>query len=354
MQIGILTFHRAINAGAVLQAYALQETLSRLGHDVSIIDYRPPYIDKAYKPIRSIDLRHPVGLLYEISSSILRFKRLKKYRNFRNIYLRTKPLSTLSECDCVFLGSDQIWNSSITGGRLDPAFFNQSPLGKAKKGIAYAASTMSIERLTANDLDDFSVWLPRLSAIGAREKKLGEFLSDRYSLPVTEVIDPTLLAPKDIFDPFISKPSCDSDYLLFYEVWHNDEVENKAREVARDKGLKFIGISGSDIRMHRTGIRQIVSPSEFVSYIANASHVVTSSFHGTAFSLIFEKQFNVVCEEPHQAVRMKELLDSIGLNEKLTFRMSGIDNKPIQYDMEREKIAAYRIESMKFIKDSLR
>lgn len=193
-------------------------------------------------------------------------------------------------------------------------------------------------------------------AISDRRKreKLGEFLSARYNLSVTEVIDPTLLAPKEIFDPFVSKPSCASDYLLFYEVWHNDEVENKAREVARDKGLKFIGISGSDIRMHKTGIRQIVSPSDFVSYIANASYVVTSSFHGTAFSLIFEKQFNVICEEPHQAVRMKELLNRIGLNEKLTFRMTGIDNKPIQYEMVREKIVAYRDESIKFIQDSLR
>ena len=354
MKTGILTFHRAINAGAVLQAFAMQETLKRLGYDASIVDYAPSYIDKAYNPIRSLDIRHPRGAMYELSSSLLRFARLKKYRKFWKEYFNLSAIECLARCEYAILGSDQIWNSSISGGNLDPIFFNQDQRFNAINSIAYAASTMSVKKLTSNDLSDLASWLPKISAIGVREKSLGDFLNERFGRKTTEVIDPTLLAPKDIYNAFLGERVIDEDYLLFYEVWHNDEVEQTARRIAKNKGLKFIGLSGSDIRMPRKDILQIFSPDEFVNLVANASHIVTSSFHGTAFSLIFEKQFNVVCEEPHQAVRMQELLEKIGYSDKFSYRLEPVTNRIIDYVEINEILNKERIHSLKFLSDNLK
>lgn len=353
MRLGILTFHRAINVGAVLQAYALQQTLRKLGHETYIIDYQPDYVEKAYKSLRKLDIRHPAGLLYELSTSFMRKRRLNKYRRFREQYLNIKPLHVLSSCDYAILGSDQIWNSSITGGRFDLTFFNKNSEVRAKRGIAYAASTMSVDRLTDKDFQDFSKFLPTLNAIGVRERKFAQFLSDKYRLKITEVIDPTLLADPYIFEPFVSKSPCEKEYLVFYEIWHSDEIEKKAREIAQEKGLKFIGISGSDIRFTNRDIHQSVSPSSFVNYIAHASHIITSSFHGTAFSLIFNKQFNVICEKPHQSNRMQELLDNMGLSNKLTFKSESVDGKLIDYDLIRARLDALRRNSIKFIIDNI-
>ena len=106
--------------------------------------------------------------------------------------------------------------------------------------------------------------------------------------------------------------------------------------------------------MPRKDILQIFSPDEFVNLVANASHIVTSSFHGTAFSLIFEKQFNVVCEEPHQAVRMQELLEKIGYSDKFSYRLEPVTNRIIDYVEINEILNKERIHSLKFLSDNLK
>lgn len=355
MKIGILTFHRAINAGAVLQAYALQETLCSLGYDARIVDYNPSYVTNAYLPIRSLNILHPMGCFYEILSSYSRKKRIKKYLEFSNRYLKIFPLKQVKSLDAVVLGSDQIWNPHITGGSFDKVFFNASSDIKIPRAIAYAASTMSTGRLTEKDISELGQYLPGLTAIGVREKGLGDFINTNYDVKSTLVLDPTLIAPKDLFQKMAlsSTPFVKEDYLLFYEVWHNSSVEKKARQLANMKGLKFIGLSGADIRMPSKGVRQVYSPLEFVSLIANASHIVTSSFHGTAFSLIFEKQFNVVCEEPHQAVRMQELLSIIGRNDLLSYKLNDSSDIPIDYTIVNAILENHRHQSISFLHENI-
>lgn len=354
MKVGILTYHRAVNAGAVLQAYALQETLVEMGYEAFVVDYNLQCIENAYKPLRKLDIRHPRGFLYELITSFVRKKRFNKFQEFNRQNLRVTELSNLSYMDFAILGSDQIWNSSICGGRLDPMFFNADKRYFAKQGIAYAASTMSVEKLTPQDLDDFAEWLPKLKGIGVRESKLGRFIKNKFSIDVTDVLDPTLIASKTIFQKFIGDRPIVEKYLLFYEVWHNDLVERKAREIATQKNLQFVSISGSDIRKAKADVIQVFSPEDFVNYIYHADHVVTSSFHGTAFSLIFEKSFNVVCEEPHQAVRLKELLKIVGCDNLLTFKMESVDDTAPDYSSVNEKLSKLKNQSRQFLLNNIR
>lgn len=353
MKIGILTFHRAINAGAVLQAYAMQETLKIFGHESFVIDYKPEYVTNAYKPLRSISILHPRGTFYEIWSAAFRDRRIKRYEEFLRNNFRLLPLDQASACDLFILGSDQIWNSSITGGRLDPVFFNQNLNIKAPIAIAYAASTMSTDRLTEKDKRLLSSYLPKLDAIGVREKALSDHILKDFGIKADLVLDPTLIAPKSIFDRLITEKAPADEYLCFYEVWHNEYVENKARQLAKEKGLEFLGLCGADIRFPRKDIKQVYSPDEFVSLIAGASHVVTSSFHGTALSLIFKKQFNVICEEPHQAVRMQELLALINRQDLFSYKMEPTSNRPIDYKEVNNILDNYRKRSLRFLNENI-
>lgn len=355
MRLGILTFHRAINFGAVMQAYAMQETLKKLGTEVAIIDYYPKYFASAYKTVRSFSLKHPRGALYEILTMYWRLCRNIKYKKFRDENLNLLEYEELNTCDYVILGSDQIWNSHITGSQLDSSFFNQNKSNKAKHAIAYGVSTMSIDRITQQDLSLFSEWLPQLDGISIREQSVAEFISKKCKIKVDTVIDPTFLAGSSIFTKFIHphRPIKER-YLLLYEVWHYTDVERKAREIAKARGLKIIIVSGAEIRKPHKNLIQAASPIELLNLIAYAEHIITSSFHGMAFSIVLNKQFNAVCGEYNQSVRLSDFLKKVNLQKKLSFNMEDTDDTFIDYSVINEYILRERELSLKFLNDHIR
>lgn len=148
MKIGILTFHRAINFGAVLQCYALYRSLSDMGHTVEVIDYRPAYIEKYRKPFYWNDFKKQ-GLLRKLktllSIPLVYWKKrtsAKVFDTFINQNLKTskvvKKVQDIPYFDIIFFGSDQIWSPRICEG-IDPMYYGQLPKGKTKI-VSYAAS----------------------------------------------------------------------------------------------------------------------------------------------------------------------------------------------------------------------
>ena len=165
MKIGILTFHCAVNYGAVLQTYGLCQCLQRMGHEVYVIDYRPAYLLKPYKVFslnRFIAQRcQPIAkrVLRELLAIPTRLSRQVKFRHFitRNIPLVQLDLQHKKhDFDAFVFGSDQIWNPYIT--QLDPVFFAEAPVFKDAKRITYAASAGSPEHLRMVKASDMNLW----------------------------------------------------------------------------------------------------------------------------------------------------------------------------------------------------
>jgi hypothetical protein len=214
MKIGILTFHCAYNYGAQLQCYALQEYLTMLGVDVYVLNYRPSYLATKC-PKLNFSYFKPTAPMRAIKRLSRVFPSLKRsysaFKSFETKYLRlteeisdSKALEELLSIgyDSVIVGSDQIWNTRFNGS--DAIWFGLFRHSSSVKVISYAASAGDPQ------LSDFQS-LRGFDAISVRENVLKEFLSIRQiTSDISVVCDPTLLAPKEIWDkwkmPVLKKP----------------------------------------------------------------------------------------------------------------------------------------------------
>lgn len=307
MKIGILTFHKAINYGSVLQTWSLQEFLKSEGHDVEIIDYEPGAWKSIYGTFNKIkgftNLKRNLKLL---PLSYFYIKKSKNFENFRNEYLNLSvnkyyigsDFSSFSEkYDCIICGSDQIWNIKIAD--CDPIYF--LPNLKIKKKIAYAVSVGNSDFVDIDNSEQLKKWILDFDHITVREQKTIEKLCNFTKINVATycALDPTLLHTKEVFDKIISKRIVKEDYIFLYNIWNDNDGFRIAKEISKQKGLPVYTVLSVRnlrlaIRIKNNNIKILFiksSPSHYLSLIKHASFVITDSFHGTAFSVIFEKQF---------------------------------------------------------------
>ena len=267
MKAGILTFHSADSYGAVLQARALVEVLRSLGHDASVIDYAPAYLTKPYRLWRNDWWKHPVGTAKNLAASFAVARRRKGFQAFREgMHLTPFPPEGF---DAVVFGSDQVWNRHLNGGEL--LWFAQDPVFDHTRNIAYAASTGSVPLPEGVDFGRFH----RLSV---REPQLQAELAAR-GFASTLVLDPVLLAGKDVLDALAAPCPVKGRYVVAYEVIDNPQV----MEIASRFGLPVVRIAPNP----RLGGRKQYVPGEFISLIRGAEHVVASSFHAVAVAKIY-------------------------------------------------------------------
>ena len=267
MKAGILTFHSADSYGAVLQARALVEVLRSLGHDASVIDYAPAYLTKPYRLWRNDWWKHPVGTAKNLANSFAVARRRRGFQAFREgMHLTPFPPEGL---DAVIIGSDQVWNRHLNGGEL--LWFAHDPVFDHTRNIAYAASTGSVPLPEGVDFGRFH----RLSV---REPRLQAELAAR-GFASTLVLDPVLLAGKDVLDALADPCPVKGRYVVAYEVIDNPQV----MEIASRFGLPVVRIA-SNPRL--SGRKQYV-PGEFISLIRGAEHVVASSFHAVAVAKLY-------------------------------------------------------------------
>ena len=323
MKIGILTFHCAINYGAVLQTYGLQETLKSMGHEVYVIDYRPEYLKRPYRLFfpEAVKGHGILGnirfLIRELLAFPIRYKRRYAFNRFIETYLHLAKLDLQSEnndFECFVFGSDQIWNPQITGG--DPIFFGDAPCFKGKKKVAYAASAGSVTALKEIDMKQLKGWLSKFSALSVREKSLYHYLSEELQLKNQLVVDPVLLAGKDVYQEIASCKKSEKPYLLFFSLWKNDEALHVTRKKAVLEGLELVEMYSMVESVKDRKVLQCLTPNKFIGLFKGASCVVSTSFHGTAFSILFHKPFICIGHDFGKS-RFYSLLDMVGLQDRL-------------------------------------
>lgn len=361
MKIGILTFHCAINYGAVLQAYGLQEYLKSLGHEVYIIDYRPDYLFTPYRLFFS-EAAKGRGLLgnirffmRELLAVPIRYKRRKAFQRFIKTYLHLAKMDFQSEnndYDCFVFGSDQVWNPQITGG--DSVFFGDAPCFKGKRMITYAASAGNVSTLKEIDAACLKGWLSNFSAISVREKSLSHYLTEELQLNNQLVLDPVLLAGKDVFHEIASSKINEKPYLLFFSIHRNDEALLLAKIVAKIEGLELMEMYSTAEFIKDKKVLQCLSPEVFVSMFKGAKYVVSTSFHGTVFSILFHKPFiSVGCRFAKS--RFHSLLDMLGLQERFmeVAPFKELNLTDINWSLVDEIIFQNRKKSSSFIENAL-
>lgn len=317
MRIGILTFHCAYNYGAVLQCYALQEFLTQRGHDVRVIDYRPKAITDAYKWCKKEKFIRKN--LYAAAKELIllpwKKKRNEMFQNFINSKLNLVPVETITKkpFDVIIVGSDQVWNFNLTNG-FDDYYWGNFPHPKSTFIISYAASMqdswpneMSI-RIKRN--------LGNFSQISVRETSLATKLKEvSGGRNIYQVVDPTLLLNREDWDALAKVPQVAKPYLLLFQVeTQNEKAERIAKEMAKRKNLPIVRLS-TLVSWKTSHMVMSTSPEEFVGLFKNASFVVCSSFHGTVFSLIFNRPFVSVRMGVGKDNRVDNLLCQLGLSE---------------------------------------
>ena len=346
MKICTITCHDVYNSGASLQAYALMKYLQDKGNDVEIINYKPNYLSNHYKLNIVANPKYEkkvvlktLYLALKLPGRVLALKNKKKYDEFREKYLKiTEKKYTSNEelkndppyADVYICGSDQIWNSKFNNGK-DPAFYLDF-VPKEKIRAAYAASfaTESID----NELKDVvKARINKLNYIGVREVSALDILDDLDIKGGIQVLDPVFLLNKSQWNNLTYKFSKKEKYIFVYDFDGNDLIRDIAIEIARKKNLKIYTVFKSN---YADKIVKGMGPIDFITYIKNAEFIISNSFHGTAFSIIFEKQFVVINRKENINTRMRDLLSILEISDR--FINKDYDFKNIINSINYEKV----------------
>ena len=335
MKIAILTFHRAYNCGAMLQAWALQTVLERKGHEVVFPDCND--VGEWCK----LDFNGRGGRIRCLARYIyenLRFRGLPilrkiVFQKFLNKHLKHKKFNEneWENLDLVVVGSDQVWNERSAGEKNAPIFIGEGiPESVPMVGYGISAGDKKLAKTNIDRL--FNVGKTRFNKLSWRESSLRDILG--LTGPV--VCDPTLLLTKDDYHGIEhSSRLVDEPYLFVYAVSDADEIVSTAYKVAKAMKLKCIvaDVYREDFLHNGKPNIWALPPDRFLTYIRDADAVIVSSFHGCVFSVLYGKPFVCLSGEETQsnekAGRQQNLMQSIGLLDK---RMTA--NSPIEKIVE--------------------
>lgn len=361
MKIGIITYHKSHNYGALLQAIALRIKLIQMGHEVYFIDYWPLYHKQLYdffsvKEMFNYGIKDAIKYGGKIILSYKkREKRIASFMQFIEEFIQPYCVdySTTDKFDIIIYGSDQIWRKQPElSNNFDPVYFADNIL-KANKHIAYAAS-MGNMNLNPKDYEFLKEKVAKFSNISVREEKLKVIMKE-VGINSPLVLDPTLLLTNDIWEQiFPIKNVMNERYVLYYRLLRNSFNEKQVADFAQKLGCKLLILEGRPRPTMKKDTISSANPIEFISLIKYADFIFTSSYHGMVFSLIFHKQFFASFSENSE--RAKSILTSLELNNHLIPHKSDIPThiERIEYTSIDLKINSMRKSSEEFLNESIR
>lgn len=368
-KIGIITYHYVPNYGASMQAWALQKHLTNLGHEVFLIDYRPSHLTTGgwfHFPRDRWTLRANLVITYQKVMGLKQWlkgdggKRLR-FEQFHQKHLNLSDRSYRSnrqlrknppQADVYICGSDQIWNASEQFG-IDSSYFLDF-VPKGIRRISYAASFgrpkvhTRFESATA-DL------IRSMDAISVREQSGVGIVKELSDRDAEWVPDPTLLVNDGYPEAVLPTDQAD-DYIFSYTLRSRDLVSNTERQMAAATGLSVV----SPMTLAASG-EGAPGPLEWLGYIKAAKYVITNSYHGTLFSIIFRKPFVFVGLSGAKAgfnERAKSLLSRLNLADRIVSeydedQLSAIMKCVPDWGSVAEEVCGWREEATQFINESI-
>lgn len=323
IKAGIITFQRADNYGAMLQCYALYRVLKDYGLDVEIVDYRNKYIERCYIGIPN--MRKNVFLwavsclkrlvnYSSIKAKHYTFERMRKIIRFSRPYTYKEIKKYGLSYDLIICGSDQIWNPDITKG-LDDIYFLDFP-GNFEK-CAYAVSLGNINQ-SLYKTDEFINKINNIPFLSLREDNACAFVEKLTDANVECCLDPALLLKIEDWHELTVNINFSvlPEYILLYYLDENDDLLKMAEYISEKTNIPIVCCNKESGNDNKINWVKNAGPLEFVKLIENAAAVVTSSFHATAFSAIFEKDIHII-PHPKTGDRVKSLAAIFEINSRL-------------------------------------
>lgn len=365
MKVAIITMHAARNYGAVLQTYALQYTFEKKYHtEPFIINYVSTHrknsryflkvVDKyknsKIKSILFITAAFPSRLYSQIQFS--RFvKKYLKIDSQRVTNIQELRLAKF-DADIFCVGSDQVWNPNHNDG-VDEGFYLTFANKKTKK-ISYASS-IGTSDISSDNLNKMRELLADFNYLSYRERSSKEIFS-KMKLDAEWVLDPTLLMCSKEWDEFAHiKEGPHEKYLLLYWFGNPSSVMDKVHEIANERGLRIIRIStvlksypGDDI------VEKLPTVKRFVELFSNADFIVTDSFHGTAFSINYHKQF-YACPARKLDDRFYSIFEMFDLYDRdLDEERCKLSKSDIDYEKVESRLSDMRNKSFAYLDKALK
>lgn len=359
MKIAITTWYGGFNSGTFFQLYGLYSYLRKRGHEIEVIKYKSQKSDFLPKGALYYITQLKNGLIKKIKSKketekISKIARiydqdtLLKNNRFSEMYSLMKFTQDViteddfdklnSQFDAFIVGSDQVWNATSLNRRY---FLDYVHPDKIKAAYAPSVGTGYVFKKA---IDNYKKYLSDFKYIAAREKKLQYILNEILPIPVEHVLDPSMLIPKSEYEDMAHYPLDipKGSYILCYFMPENKIEEEKVRKYAKEHSLKIVimTMSAYSYSIKDTTIYASAGPKEFLGLIANAAVVMTSSFHCTIFSILFNKDVYVFehllsGKSADISLRYKEQLETYGMSHRLIHANEDIDGdhiKPIDYD----------------------
>ncbi len=357
MKIGIVTQPLYNNYGGLLQNFALQQVLKRLGHEPKTIDFVG----------RTSFTRYLLSICKQLLISVLKCRRLQvrpyvaipTFRNpimaefvnnhidkTRTVYSYTNDILEEEQFDVVITGSDQVWRP-IYNSYIEDMFLKFVP--SSVKKIAYAAS-FGVDNWEYNDkqTERCAKLAKRLDAICVREATGVELCKTHLDVNAEHVLDPTILAGAEAYGALLKENTEEQDYLFAYILDITPEKQAYVESIAKSKGLKVI-IKSADKNA-------TLSVEDWLSMIANSSMVVTDSFHGTVFSILFHKEFYSIVNVARGGTRFVSFLSPLGLEHRMgdVSQLQSIEPSLIDWQQVDHILDKQRQDSMNFLTNALK
>lgn len=355
-KVQLVTLHsQNNNFGSVLQAYALYRYTSKLGYDVEVLNYRPYYSNGSINLkarikkiiVNTMFLPHYLLRNYRFNKFIKQEKQTKKFTSYDEL-IKNHP-----EADIYMIGSDQVWNTSFLCGR-DLTYYLKYTDSENK--MSYGASMGRIVG-SQEEVSKLVESTKEFRFISLREKKSAIQFQQSGRADTRYVLDPVfLLNYLDYTKLHVNNIQCDDDYILAYVIHKDDFISQVIEAISKKIGKKVIQVGGFASKCNYDSFPRSAGPREFLSLLEKASFVITSSFHGTAFSHIYQKQFAVVMPSSN-TLRIENIIETAGTIDRVVNKISDIDkilSQDIDYNKVNLKLNKKIEDSREYLKDSLR
>ena len=365
MKTGLVTFYHIHHYGALLQAAATQRAVESFGHECEIVDY---YVNQ-----NNALFRKPTGLGSAAADvhTALHYGPLKarydRFEKFSQDHLRISDhlfgsFAELSGADlpyeAILSGSDQIWNPKIfPDGHFDPVFFGAF---SDKRKIAYAPS-FGIPQVPEEMEEELRGYLSRFSHVSTREVQGRNIIRHVTGQEVPVVLDPTLLLDRAQWSAMSNTPENypREGYILCYCINKPGALASYIRRLAEETRLPVVQLCGIRQKVHPTAKCVLdAGPAEFLALFQNASYVCTNSFHGTVFSVQFQKPFFTAVAPSELAApersRTFSILSRLGLTDRIIGKGDTAElDAEIDWNSVGEKLTAARQSSLRYLRAAL-
>lgn len=372
-KVALISVHNDPNYGSALQAYALAYAIQREGYECEYLNYTSVLAPNSIKTIVKRAVKSVLcgtGILKEpeTENSFWRTREFKLQRQlFKAFHDKRIPFSSKvydpdtiksanKDYDCFIVGSDQTWSPYVTKSRHNINFLDFVEPGRIKASYAPSLGTCHLKDEYIDLLKEKTGGFNYLSC---RERQNADLLSERFGRKVEFVIDPTLLLDCDEWLKISEPVDMPEGYVLCYILGTKQCIADFAESLGEKESLPVFYIVSRPDYINKTNALRNVTPGQFITLVSKASYVITDSFHGSLFSINFQRQFYAfakreITDKTNDNDRIRDILTVLGVSERLEDDYDSRQEPPVDYARYADRLRELKLSSMSYLSELLK